>query len=134
MFIDDTCQLLILVIDPKSPEFALTIAAIPVVLILLITCGLAVKREIKWYVVIYLSCTVDQRRVPQAYGHFSYSYGRCIDILVSSNKFDKYYLQLCAWVAYSNLFDTSPHKPRDSTHQHVTHSLSSVRGLYTYHE
>lgn len=44
------CQLLILVIDRTTPEFALTIAAIPIVLILLITCGLAVKREIKWYV------------------------------------------------------------------------------------
>lgn len=37
-------------IDRTTPEFALTIAAIPIVLILLITCGLAVKREIKWYV------------------------------------------------------------------------------------
>ncbi|KAF8502564.1 hypothetical protein BU17DRAFT_101944 [Hysterangium stoloniferum] len=39
--------LLILVINPNSPEFAVTIAAIPIVLILLITCGIALKREIK---------------------------------------------------------------------------------------
>jgi len=46
-FVGLTMQLLILVINPNSPEFAITIAAIPVVLILLITCGIALKREIK---------------------------------------------------------------------------------------
>jgi len=53
-FVGLTMQLLILVIDPTSPEFALTIAAIPVVLILLVTCGLALKREIKWLMTISL--------------------------------------------------------------------------------
>jgi len=53
-FVGLTMQLLILVIDRSSPEFALTIAAIPVVLILLITCGIAVKREIKWLMTISL--------------------------------------------------------------------------------
>jgi len=42
------CQLLILVIDPNTAEFGLTIAAIPIVLILLSGCGIALKREIKW--------------------------------------------------------------------------------------
>jgi hypothetical protein len=50
----ETCQLLILVIDRTTPEFGLTIAAIPIVLILLITCGIAVKREIKWHVFFQL--------------------------------------------------------------------------------
>ncbi|KAF8575547.1 hypothetical protein K439DRAFT_1655439 [Ramaria rubella] len=53
-FVGLTMQLLILVIDPTSPEFALTIAAIPVVLILLVTCGIALKREIKWLMTISL--------------------------------------------------------------------------------
>lgn len=42
-----TMQLLILVLKSQSAEFGLTIAAIPIVLILLILCGLAVQREIK---------------------------------------------------------------------------------------
>lgn len=41
-------QLLIVVLNRSSAEFGLTVAAIPVVLLLLIACGLAVKREIKW--------------------------------------------------------------------------------------
>lgn len=41
-------QLLIIVLQSNSAEFALTIAAIPIVLVLLIFCGIAVKREIKW--------------------------------------------------------------------------------------
>jgi len=41
-------QLLILVLSRSSAEFGLTIAAIPIVLILLIACGVAVKQEIKW--------------------------------------------------------------------------------------
>jgi len=53
-FVGLTMQLLILVIDPSSPEFGVTIAAIPIVLILLITCGIALKREIKWLMTISL--------------------------------------------------------------------------------
>lgn len=41
-----TIQLLILVLSKNSAEFGLTIAAIPVVLVLLIGCGFAVQREI----------------------------------------------------------------------------------------
>jgi len=40
-------QLLIIVIQTNSAEFGITIAAIPIVLCLLILCGLAVQREIK---------------------------------------------------------------------------------------
>jgi hypothetical protein len=43
-------QLLIVVLSKNSAEFGLTIAAIPVVMVLLIGCGIAVKREIKWCV------------------------------------------------------------------------------------
>lgn len=43
-----TIQLLIVVLSKDSAEFGLTIAAIPVVLVLLIGCGIAVKREVKW--------------------------------------------------------------------------------------
>jgi len=43
-----TMQLLIVVLSTNSTEFAITIAAIPVVLILLALCAVAVKREIKW--------------------------------------------------------------------------------------
>ncbi|PPR06639.1 hypothetical protein CVT26_001181 [Gymnopilus dilepis] len=39
--------LLIIVLQRSSAEFGITIAAIPVVLVLLILCGLAVQREIK---------------------------------------------------------------------------------------
>ncbi|GJJ12437.1 hypothetical protein Clacol_006679 [Clathrus columnatus] len=53
-FVGLTIQLLILVIQPSSPEFAITIAAIPVVLILLVSCGVAVRREIKWLMTISL--------------------------------------------------------------------------------
>jgi hypothetical protein len=48
-------QLLILVLSRSSAEFALTIAAIPIVLVLLIACGVAVKQEIKWCVVNHLA-------------------------------------------------------------------------------
>ncbi|KIY50873.1 hypothetical protein FISHEDRAFT_71184 [Fistulina hepatica ATCC 64428] len=47
-FVGVTMQLLILVLSRNSAEFGVTIAAIPVVLILLFLCGLAVQREIKW--------------------------------------------------------------------------------------
>ncbi|PAV23703.1 UPF0658 membrane [Pyrrhoderma noxium] len=49
-----TMQLLILVLQSNSAEFGLTIAAIPIVLLLLIFCGIAVKREIKWLMTISL--------------------------------------------------------------------------------
>jgi len=42
-----TIQLLIVVLSRDSAEFGLTVAAIPVVLVLLIGCGLAVQREIR---------------------------------------------------------------------------------------
>ncbi|KAH7343638.1 hypothetical protein B0J17DRAFT_713803 [Rhizoctonia solani] len=47
-FVALTMQLLIVVLNKSSAEFGLTVAAIPIVLILLIACGLAVQREIKW--------------------------------------------------------------------------------------
>lgn len=38
--------------DPAEyAEYAVTIAAIPIVLVLLVFCGIAVRREIKWCVV-----------------------------------------------------------------------------------
>ncbi|KAK2466933.1 hypothetical protein APHAL10511_001191 [Amanita phalloides] len=49
-----TMQLLIIVLHRSSAEFGLTIAAIPVVLVLLILCGIAVQREIKWIMSISL--------------------------------------------------------------------------------
>jgi len=42
-----TMQLLIVVLSRNSAEFGVTVAAIPVVLILLVLCGVAVQREIK---------------------------------------------------------------------------------------
>ncbi|KAL0581757.1 hypothetical protein V5O48_000339 [Marasmius crinis-equi] len=47
-------QLLILVLDRNSAEFGVTIAAIPIVLLLLALCGVAVQREIKWLMTISL--------------------------------------------------------------------------------
>lgn len=49
-----TMQLLILVLHTDSAEFGVTIAAIPVVLVLLILCGIAVQREIKWLMSVSL--------------------------------------------------------------------------------
>lgn len=49
-----TMQLLIVVLQRNSAEYGVTIAAIPVVLILLILCGLAVQREVKWIMSISL--------------------------------------------------------------------------------
>lgn len=49
-----TMQLLILVLQSSSAEFGVTILAIPVVLILLILCGWAVQREIKWLMSVSL--------------------------------------------------------------------------------
>lgn len=47
-FVGVTMQLLILVLHDDSAEFGVTVAAIPIVLILLIGAGIAVQREIKW--------------------------------------------------------------------------------------
>lgn len=49
-----TMQLLIVVLSRNSAEFAITIIAIPIVLILLGLCGVAVQREIKWIMTISL--------------------------------------------------------------------------------
>jgi len=49
-----TMQLLIIVLPRDSAEFGLTIAAIPIVLLLLVLCGIAVKQEIKWIMSISL--------------------------------------------------------------------------------
>ncbi|PPQ78101.1 hypothetical protein CVT25_015635 [Psilocybe cyanescens] len=49
-----TMQLLIIVLQRNSAEFGITVAAIPVVLILLIFCGIAVQREIKSIMTISL--------------------------------------------------------------------------------
>ncbi|CCL99117.1 uncharacterized protein FIBRA_01131 [Fibroporia radiculosa] len=47
-FIGVSIQLLIVVLQDNTAEFGLTVAAIPVVLILLLIAGVAVQREIKW--------------------------------------------------------------------------------------
>jgi len=49
-----TIQLLIIVLQKNSAEFALTIIAIPVVLVLLIGCSIALRREVKWLMTISL--------------------------------------------------------------------------------
>jgi len=49
-----TLQLLILVLSEDTAEFGVTIAAIPIVLFLLGACVLALKREIKWLMVLCL--------------------------------------------------------------------------------
>ncbi|KAH9901321.1 hypothetical protein C8Q73DRAFT_677483 [Cubamyces lactineus] len=53
-FVGVTMQLLILVLAKNTAEFGLTIAAIPIVFVLLIGAGLAVQREIKWLMSISL--------------------------------------------------------------------------------
>ncbi|KAI0374822.1 hypothetical protein BV20DRAFT_961008 [Pilatotrama ljubarskyi] len=53
-FIGVTMQLLIVVLQRNTAEFGLTIAAIPIVMVLLIGAGLAVQREIKWLMSISL--------------------------------------------------------------------------------
>jgi len=50
-----TMQLLILVLKDNSAQFGLTIAAIPIVLVLLTACGVAVGREIKWLMLFSLA-------------------------------------------------------------------------------
>ncbi|RXW24139.1 hypothetical protein EST38_g1707 [Candolleomyces aberdarensis] len=49
-----TMQLLILVLQEDSAEFGITVTAIPIVLILLILCGWALQREVKWIMSISL--------------------------------------------------------------------------------
>ncbi|KAI8998694.1 hypothetical protein BD414DRAFT_475798 [Trametes punicea] len=53
-FIGVTVQLLIVVLQKNTAEFGLTVAAIPIVLVLLIGAGLAVQREIKWMMSVSL--------------------------------------------------------------------------------
>ncbi|KAF8844978.1 hypothetical protein BDN67DRAFT_987536 [Paxillus ammoniavirescens] len=50
-FVGVTMQLLIVVLAANSAEFGITIAAIPVVVVLLAGCAYAVQREIKWYLI-----------------------------------------------------------------------------------
>jgi len=49
-----TMQLLIVVLQRDSAEYGVTIAAIPIVLVLLVVCGIAVQREIKWLMSVSL--------------------------------------------------------------------------------
>ncbi|KAJ7285852.1 hypothetical protein C8J57DRAFT_650435 [Mycena rebaudengoi] len=53
-FVGVTMQLLIIVLAKNGAEFGVTISAIPVVLVLLALCGVAVQREIKWLMTISL--------------------------------------------------------------------------------
>ncbi|KAG6335359.1 hypothetical protein ID866_3722 [Astraeus odoratus] len=57
-FVGVTMQLLIIVLATNSAEFGLTIAAIPVVLILLAGCAYAVQREVKWLMAASLALMV----------------------------------------------------------------------------
>ncbi|TBU50704.1 hypothetical protein BD309DRAFT_6066 [Dichomitus squalens] len=53
-FVGVTMQLLIVVLAKDTAEFGLTVAAIPIVLVLLSGAGFAVQREIKWLMSISL--------------------------------------------------------------------------------
>ncbi|KAG0707783.1 hypothetical protein DFH29DRAFT_844300 [Suillus ampliporus] len=53
-FVGVTMQLLIVVLNTSSAEFGVTIAAIPVVLILLAGCARSVRHEVKWLMVTSL--------------------------------------------------------------------------------
>ncbi|VDB82969.1 unnamed protein product [Peniophora sp. CBMAI 1063] len=53
-FTSVTMMLLIIVLNTDSAEFGLTIAAIPVVIVLLVLCAIAVQREIRWIMVVSL--------------------------------------------------------------------------------
>lgn len=57
-FVGVTMQLLIVVLSTDSTEFGLTIAAIPIVLILLAGCAFAVQREVKWLMAASLTLMV----------------------------------------------------------------------------
>ncbi|KAG8981192.1 hypothetical protein FRC05_004093 [Tulasnella sp. 425] len=65
-----TMQLLILVLTRDGAEFPLTIIAIPVVLILLTFCAVAVQREIKWLMTISLVLMLG------AQAYFLYKFSR----------------------------------------------------------
>jgi len=54
-FIGLSLQLIILVLHENTGEFGATIAAIPIVIILLGTCVVALKREIKWLMLVCLA-------------------------------------------------------------------------------
>jgi len=69
-FLGLTMQLLILVLHNDTVQYALTIAAIPIVLVLLIMCGVAVAREIKWL----MMCSLTLLVASQAY--FIYKFTR----------------------------------------------------------
>ncbi|KAG9086896.1 hypothetical protein FRC06_002827 [Ceratobasidium sp. 370] len=69
-FVALTMQLLIVVLNRSSAEFGLTVAAIPIVLLLLVACGFAVKREIKWL----MTCSLVLMLGAQAY--FLYKFSR----------------------------------------------------------
>ncbi|KAG8729345.1 hypothetical protein FRC12_021044 [Ceratobasidium sp. 428] len=69
-FVALTMQLLIVVLNKQSVEFGLTVAAIPIVLFLLIGCGIAVKREIKWLMTISLVMMLG------AQAYFLYKFSR----------------------------------------------------------
>ena len=72
-------QLLILVLQHKTAEFYITILAIPVVMVLLIMCGLAVQREIKPCVLpLSVSCIFTRF---QAHDCITRPHGCCRDIL-----------------------------------------------------
>jgi len=62
-FVGLTMQLIIIVLSRDKAEFGLTIAAIPVVFVLLIFCGIAVAREIKWL----MTCSLVLMLGAQAY-------------------------------------------------------------------
>ncbi|KAG1756802.1 uncharacterized protein EDB91DRAFT_1325724 [Suillus paluster] len=53
-FVGVTMQLLIVVLSSNSAEFGVTVAAIPVVVILLAGCARAVKHEVRWMMMIAL--------------------------------------------------------------------------------
>ena len=64
-------------LSTNSAEFGLTITAIPVVLILLIGAGLAVKREVKWYLFSMLDLQPMYLTIEQANVHIAgYHVGR----------------------------------------------------------
>ncbi|KAG8984094.1 hypothetical protein FRB90_005573, partial [Tulasnella sp. 427] len=65
-----TMQLLILVLSRTGAEFPLTIIAIPVVLVLLSFCAIAVQREIKWLMTISLVLMLG------AQAYFLYKFSR----------------------------------------------------------
>ncbi|KAG9051191.1 hypothetical protein FS837_011306 [Tulasnella sp. UAMH 9824] len=65
-----TMQLLILVLSRDGAEFPLTIIAIPIVLILLTFCAVAVQREIKWLMTVSLILMLG------AQAYFLYKFSR----------------------------------------------------------